>query len=175
MLHSKKIAAGAALAILTGALFTPVANAEVATPSAPSASTSQDNAYESDFWFKAPDGLRTFDVEDNALVANILESDTLTIEENVISVHNADGTLVSSIVAELPEGVSLNYSDGKISAHYTGAGFRSYQCIDNKWVSFGLGVVANGLVCAPLAVPTGGLGGFACGTVVSAGITALSC
>lgn len=165
-----------ALAISGACAITPAAHADTsATPSAPSASTSRDNAYESDFWFNAPDGLRTFNVEENALVANILESDTLTIEENVISVHNADGTLVSSIVAELPEGVSLKYSDGKISAHYAGSGFRSYQCIDNKWVGFGLGTVATGLVCAPLGVATGGIGGFACGTVVGAGITALSC
>lgn len=165
---------------LVGGLAVP---SYASTPKGTTQSTAEQQET-ADIWVNAKDGKRTFNVEGDSLVPNLVEGDSLKVEGNTINTYNSAGELVASIEADVPEGVHLMYVDGVITAHDTSAdqstndGFASsagYNCIDNKWVSFGLTAVADGLVCAPLGVATGGVGGFACGVAVGAGITALSC
>ena len=125
------------------------------------------------FTFTAPDGTRTFDTEDSLIVPNLLPGDELSIDGSVINVHNSEGTLVASIKADLPEDLILEETEEGVIA--TSANGTSFRCIGNKWVSLGINVAADALVCAPFGVATGGVGGFGCGAAVATGVTAASC
>ena len=125
-----------------------------------------------EFWFESEEGTRTFDIESDALVPHLQEGDRLEIEKDVINAYSSKGELVASVKANLPEGVELEYDGNVIRAKDTST---DEGCINNKWVSFGINVAADALVCAPFGAGTGGVGGLACGAAVGAGITALNC
>lgn len=182
-MKTKKLLATSVTALMACGLFGGIATPSYAASTSPNMSAT-DIQKEPAFWFNAEDGKRTFDVEGNSMVTTLVEGDTLKIEGNFINTYNSAGKLVASLKANIPDGVQLKYQNGVITAHDQSAKqatnndattLSGYKCIDNKWVSFGLGVVADGLVCAPLGVATGGVGGFACATAATAGITALSC
>lgn len=125
------------------------------------------------FVFRGPDGTRTIDTQGSRIIPNLLPSDQVHVEGNVINIVNGQGRLVGSVKADLPEGLKLKLIDGFVIA--TDADGISARCIGNKWVGLGLNVVGDALVCVPFGAATGGAGGFACGAAVGAGITAASC
>ncbi|AWB83192.1 hypothetical protein C3E79_00765 [Corynebacterium liangguodongii] len=107
------------------------------------------------------------------LVPRLLEGDTVKIEGDVINAYNAKGELVASIKATLPQGIALGY-DGEVIYASSADGVAN-RCIENKWVSLGINTAADLLVCPPLGIATGGVGGAACGAATSLGVTAASC
>lgn len=142
---------------------------------APSAAASA--GHDADFWFEAPDGTRTFDIEDNALVPTLIPGDRLSIIGNVIDVTSSSGELVASLKADLPDGIVLEQSDGSIRAiqSTTDSGAAARRCIGNKWIALGLNIIGDATVCVPFGIATGGIGGFACSAAVGTGITAAAC
>lgn len=164
--------------IAIGAIAFPTASN--ATPSDASSSPSQENCGNEQsvdqthaFWFKSPEGTRTFDISENAIVPHTLDGDRVEIEGDLINTYDRNGQLVGSIRADLPDGVVLKFANDVI---YAGsADGVAARCIDNKWVALGINVAADALVCAPVGAATGGVGGFGCGVAVGAGITAASC
>lgn len=172
---SRKIAALSATVCLASGIIAPsVANAQPISQLDASDTTATAVAAQADFWFKAADGTRTFNIENNSLVANLVDGDRLEIVGKNIIVYNSSGLIAASLVANLPAGAYLKYQDGKITAHQYDSPFRAYKCINNKWVSFGLGTTADLLVCVPLGVATV-VGGIACGIGAGLGLTLLNC
>lgn len=164
----------AAASLIVSSLFTPAfaqSASEVAGQTVESSGGT--NGTEADFWFKSAEGMRTFDVEENVLVPHLLEGDTIEIEGDLINAYNAKGELVASIKATLPQGIALGY-DGEVIYASSADGVAN-RCIENKWVSLGINTAADLLVCAPLGLATGGVGGAACGAATSLGVTAASC
>ncbi|WP_255364720.1 hypothetical protein [Corynebacterium sp. NML140438] len=159
-------------AALTGVVTVnaPAYAAESASATAPVSSGQNDRG---DLWFEQEDGIRSFNVDSNVLVPNVLDGDQIKIEGNLINTYDAQGKLVASIKADLPEGVVLKYTDGVIYAGSVSG--QAARCIDNKWVSLGINLAADALVCAPFGAATGGVGGFGCSAAVGVGITAASC
>lgn len=162
-----------ALGIAATALFGVMATIApaYAIETVPSVASQQNKP--ADFWFTSEEGIRTFDIEENVLVPHLLAGDQIKIEGNIINAYNAQGKLVASIKSDLPEGIVLKYTDGVIYAGSESGD--AARCIDNKWVSLGINIAADALVCAPLGAATGGVGGFACGAAVGTGITTASC
>ena len=134
---------------------------------------SSDQKERGDFWFESADGIRSFNADGNVLVPKVLDGDQIKIEGDIINTYDAQGNLVASIKADLPEGVVLKYTDGVIYAGSESG--QAARCISNKWVSLGINVTADALVCAPFGAATGTLGGWGCGAAVASGITAASC
>ncbi len=91
----------------------------------------------------------------------------------MINAYNAKGELVASIKANLPQGITLEY-DGEVISASSADGVAN-RCIENKWVSLGINVAADVLVCGPVGLATGGVGGAACGAATGLGVTAASC
>lgn len=60
-----------------------------------------------DFWFESEDGIRSFNVDGNVLVPELLDGDKVEIEGDVINAYDAQGEVVASLKADLPEGVAL--------------------------------------------------------------------
>lgn len=103
------------------------------------------------------------------------EGDHIKIDADVINTYNSEGDLVTSIKAELAEGVALVQKDGVILAESDNSGYTTEGCIKNKWVALGLNIATDGLVCAPFGAATGGVGGFVCGAGVVTGVPAITC
>lgn len=80
------------------------------------ASEASDQNGKGDFWFESEDGIRSFNVDGNVLVPELLDGDKVEIEGGVINAYDAQGEVVASLKADLPEGVALKYTDGVIYA-----------------------------------------------------------
>ncbi|WP_126363928.1 hypothetical protein [Corynebacterium kutscheri] len=141
----------------------------------PTTNSHRDISSQHAFVFEGPDGTRTFDTERSFIVPRLLDGDKLSIDGNVINVHNIDGQLVASIKADLPEDFILQEVPRGIIATNPNENLFRARCIDNKWVSLGLNITGDLLVCAPFGAATGGIGGFGCSAAIGAGVTAISC
>lgn len=60
------------------------------------------------------------------------EGDHIEIDADVINAYNSEGDLVTSIKAELAEGVALVQKDGVILAESDNSGYTTEGCIKNK-------------------------------------------
>lgn len=149
------------------------APAFAAEPVSAAASEASDQNGKGDFWFESEDGIRSFNIDGNVLVPELLDGDKIEIKGDVINAYDTQGEVVASLKADLPEGVALKYTDGVIYAGSESG--QASRCIDNKWVALGINITGDALVCAPFGVFTGAVGGVACGAVLGAGVTAASC
>ncbi|SEB88329.1 hypothetical protein SAMN04488531_2070 [Corynebacterium coyleae] len=165
------------VAAITAAALVGVASVSASAFAAESVSAAASEASgqngKGDFWFESEDGIRSFNVDGNVLVPELLDGDKVEIEGDVINAYDAQGEVVASLKADLPEGVALKYTDGVIYAGSESG--QASRCIDNKWVALGINYAGDALVCAPLAAGTGGAGAVFCGAAVGAGVTAASC
>lgn len=147
-----------------------MAQADTGQPVAPTAAAAEASA--SKDTFEGPDGKeRSIDEVENSTEAGmelgLAEGDDLKISEDGQKATwvMSDGQSLIEFNSPKVDGkdASFVFSDGVLTTTVATGGLTTLSCGKSKAVEFGWNILWAGLVCVPMGIGTGGVGGFLCG------------